>query len=288
MRDIDDFDLDRSIEQGWEQFVARLSEVLSVMDEGAELTLSTLEDGPEPPRIDFRSPTLGVITATVRGIGPHATAVLAAVGWPASGTVSWTQDDTDALADLTVRTLREVIGVTHPVFLSTDDPAGLLDPPVPREEWGRTEADQPILDRQDACAIVARDKTELDDLVARELSVVFGHDPVRDSDGDHAIRVGSTMVFVRVVPDGREIIVFSAIVHDVTGRSRAAEVLNDLNAESRWVRFALIRDRVFGSMSVLARPFVPAHLQQAVRELANVADAIDENLAETLNGRTTF
>jgi hypothetical protein len=83
-------------------------------------------------------------------------------------------------------------------------------------------------------------------------------------------------------------VIFAAVVHDVAGRSRAAEVLNDLNVEARWVKFQLIRDRVFVTISVLSRPFVPAHLHQAVRILSEVADGIDDALAAKLDGRTTF
>ena len=96
------------------------------------------------------------------------------------------------------------------------------------------------------------------------------------------------MIFLRTPADGQEIVVFAAVVHDVVGRSRAAEVLNDLNVEARWVKFQLIRDRVFASISVLALPFVPAHLHQAVRVLSDVADGIDDELAAKLDGRTTF
>ena len=81
---------------------------------------------------------------------------------------------------------------------------------------------------------------------------------------------------------------FAAVVHDVAGRSRAAEVLNDLNVEARWVKFQLVRDRVFVTVSVLARPFVPAHLHHAVKILAETADGIDNELAVKLGGRTTF
>jgi len=41
-------------------------------------------------------------------------------------------------------------------------------------------------------------------------------------------------------------------------------------------------------MSALARPFVPAHFHQVVHEVASVADSIDDHLAATLRGRTTF
>jgi hypothetical protein len=42
------------------------------------------------------------------------------------------------------------------------------------------------------------------------------------------------------------------------------------------------------TISVLSRPFVPAHLHQAVRILSEVADGIDDALAAKLDGRTTF
>ena len=117
---------------------------------------------------------------------------------------------------------------------------------------------------------------------------MFGYPPIHDNEGDVAIRVGSTMLFLRTSPDAQEVIVFAAVVHDVAGRSRAAEVLNDLNVAARWVKFQLVRDRVFVTVSVLARPFVPAHLHQAVKILAETADGIDDELAVKLGGRTTF
>ena len=128
----------------------------------------------------------------------------------------------------------------------------------------------------------------LEELIDAELADMFGYPPIRDAEGDIAIRVGSTMLFLRAAPDGQEVIVFAAVVHDVAGRSRAAEVLNDLNVEARWVKFQLVRDRVFVTVSVLARPFVAAHLRQAVMILAETADGIDDELAAKLNGRTTF
>jgi hypothetical protein len=140
----------------------------------------------------------------------------------------------------------------------------------------------------DAAATVASSQEHLNALVDEELSELFGHRPIRDSEGDVALRVGSTMLFLRTASDGAEIVVFAAVVHDVEGRSRAAEVLNDLNVHARWVKFQLIRDRVFVSLSVPARPFVAAHLRQAVRIMSDVADGIDNELATKLRGRTTF
>ena len=224
------------------------------------------------------------------------------------------QDDSDALAELAVSVLRDVFGVQHPVFLAPDQLAEVLQPnPTPiegaadgarREETGARpgrglgSALEPVdgrhrgtpveVDPEDLDATLPQSASHLSQLVDEELTSMYGHPPFRDTEGDVAIRVGSTMLFLRTSADGKEVVVFAAVVHDVSGRSRAAEVINDLNVESRWVKFQLIRDRVFASISVLALPFVPAHLHQAVRVLSDVADGIDEELASKLNGRTTF
>ena len=52
--------------------------------------------------------------------------------------------------------------------------------------------------------------------------------------------------------------------------------------------FHLVKDRVFASLSMLTQPFVPAHLHQAVRIMSDIADAIDDDLARKLGGRTAF
>ena len=108
-------------------------------------------------------------------------------------------------------------------------------------------------------AVLPADRDHLDALVETEMAAAFGHPPIRDEEGDIVIRVGSTLVFLRTAADAQDVVLFSAVVHDVAGgRSRATEVLNDLNVESRWVKFQLVRDRVFVITSVPAKPFVPA------------------------------
>ncbi len=306
--DIDDFDIDRSTDEAWTSFGERLSEVLSMMDEDAELRLGTLApDDDVSPYIAYDCPVLGRLVAEASSnavladdyqLAASQLARMEELGWMSpttegdsaseNFTSDWSQERTDDLATLSVATMREVYGVLHPVFLAPDHLADVLQPQGPPEPPYGARPTMLVPDSYDAQAVMPADAVALDLLVETELTRMYGHPPFRDSEGDFAIRVGSTMVFVRVTPDAREVIAFSAMVHDVTGRSRAAEVLNDLNAESRWIRFWLLRDKVFGSMSVLAQPFVPAHFHQVVREVASVSDSIDDHLAATLQGRTTF
>ena len=215
------------------------------------------------------------------------------------------QEESETLAELAVRALRDVFGVQHPVFLAPDQLAEVLQPDAADLRSSSKAEDSFVgrvleptrpqrrgssveIDPEDLTSTLPDGPGHLNQMVDAELTDMYGHPPFRDNEGDVAIRVGSTMIFLRTSSDGKEVTVFAAVVHDVAGRSRATEVLNDLNVESRWVKFQLVRDRVFASMSVLAQPFVPAHLHQAVRVVSDVADGIDEELAAKLDGRTTF
>lgn len=298
----EDFDIDRSTAQAWAEFQARLSEVISMIDDSGDLTIGTESESEDPaPYITFSSPARDRVrceAASNAALGEDFQLTVSQLqamesyGWspptaegPGPTANFWVEDSSeqsDRLAELAVEALRDVYGVQHPVFLSPDQLAEVLQPkPEPI-------AAGPEFDPDDVIATVPGSQEHLNDLVDEELTDMFGHHPIRDDEGDIAIRVGSTMLFLRTSSDGREIVVFATVVHDVAGRSRATEVLNDLNVDARWVKFQLIRDRVFVTLSVPARPFVPAHLQQAVRIMSEVADGIDEELAAKLNGRTTF
>jgi hypothetical protein len=314
MAEIDGFDLDRSTAQAWAEFEGRLAEVVSMIDDSGDLTIGTDTGGSERgPYVRFSSPsrdTLRAEAASNAELGEHFQlnaadlTVMEDLGWqpPAveHGPNFWAQvpqDESDRLAALAVAALRDVYGVQHPVFLAPDQLAEVLQPVGPHEDpviggpgGGPTPGSG--LERTarsvELRCILPRDRRHLNDLVDAELTALYGHPPIRDEEGDVAIRVGSTMIFLRTATDAQEVVVFAAVVHDLEGRSRAAEVLNDLNVEARWVKFQLVRDRVFVTYSVPARPFVAAHLHQAVAIMSDVADGIDDELAAKLKGRTTF
>ncbi len=300
MHELSDFDFDKATADAWAQFGERLAEVLGVIDDGGVLTIGTLSaKGSGSPYVRF----VHEIDAGVDRLRAEASGnanldpteqltvqqqeALSGLGWRrVDGEQNYihydNQDDCSGLAALAVTTLRDVFGVPHPVFLQPDDLAEILQP-APADVVGAQPLADPAL-----IATMPRDRAHLDEMVTTEITHMFGHDPLRDADGDIAIRVGSTMVFIRSTADAAELVLYSALVHDVEGRSRAMEVLNDLNTDSRYGRFALHRDRVFLTMSLLVRPFVPAHLHAAVRIISQIADAIDDELAAKLRGRTTF
>lgn len=302
MPDYDDFDLDRSTSEAWDAFEGRLAEVVSVMDDSSDLTIGSIASSAETvPFVRFSSIDRDTVRAEAASngvlgedfqLGPADLARLEDMGWrpptnegPRPTPNFWVEDDqerSDRLARLAVRALRDVFCIQHPVFLAPDQLAEILQPrPEPLEGYSD-------FDPEDVVATVPVSPEHLDDMIEAELAEMFGHQPLRDAEGDFAIRVGSTMLFLRTTAEHREIIVFACLVNDVEGRQRAMEVLSDLNTEVRLVKFHLIRDRVFATTSVFAHPFVPAHLHQAVRIMSEVADGIDDELATKLRGRTVF
>ena len=293
MTDYEHFDFDATQRGAWDEFTLRLEEVLSVMDSSADLTIS-VDGAPGTklrPGIRFTMVADAMVGAFVTGSDSgRATQAeaeaLAGLGWAAGEGGAFhaeaAQDALGGLAELATTTLSSVFGVVHPVFHEPDQLAEILQGQAP---WAPLTPRK--LSRKER-SVMPGSRAELDHLVDEELTRAFGHPPMRNVQGDVAIRVGSTMVFCRSTPDGEELLLFSALVHDVVGRSRACEVLNDLNVESRYGRFALHRDRVFVQVSVPAQPFVPVHLHQALRALSQIADGIDDELATKLGGRTTF
>lgn len=298
-----DFDLDRSTEQAWIEFQARLSEVISVIDDTDDLTIgtATADDDEIAPFLTFSAVSRDVIRAEAASnavlsddfqLTADQLAAMEALGWqpPTTDTDRPTgnfwleeeQEQSERISELAVCALRDVYGVQHPVFLAPDQLADIL---TPRAVPDGVETE---FDAEDVIATIPVNREHLDSMIEGELTEMFGHAPLRDFEGDIAVRVGSTMMFLRTSGDSREVTIFSTVVHEVEGRSRAAEVLNDLNADARWVKFQLTRDRVFVTYSLLVHPFVPAHLHQAVRIVSEVADGIDDELAAKLRGRTTF
>ncbi|PID53805.1 MAG: hypothetical protein CSB46_06015 [Micrococcales bacterium] len=295
-----DFDLDEVTDQAWRQFQGRLSEVISMIDETADLHIATVsaDDTDVAPEVSFHR-DVGDDDVRVEASGNAALseefrlsdeqiAQMVEVGWnpPTGGEQNfWVEDDqrdADRLAQLTVRALRDVYRVQHPVFLAPDLLAEIL---TPRDEPTGPPAEY---DAREVTVTVPVNRKHLEELVQTELTRMLGHPPIRDESDSIAIRVGSTMVFLRTTEDAKEVSIFASLVHDLAGRSRAAEVLNDLNVEARWVKFQMVRDRVFLTYSMFAQPFVPAHLRQAMSMVSKLADSIDNELASKLGGRTTF
>src|SRR4029453_6229000 len=167
MADIDDFDLDRSTAQAWAEFQNRLSEVISMIDDSADLTIGTESEGNGPPPfVRLSSRRQGMIRCEAAGnaalgddfqLSAELLGAMKRLGWhpPSAGGdpepdaqptqpsanfwIELPQGESDRLSELAVSALRDVYGVQHPVFLAPDHLAEVLKPtPAP------VEGDAPI------------------------------------------------------------------------------------------------------------------------------------------------
>src|SRR4249920_3610023 len=155
MADIDDFDLDRSIAQAWVEFQSRLSEVTSMIDDTADLTIGTTSEGKGPaPYVRLSSPRPGVIRCEAASnfvlgedfqLSAELLTAMERLGWQpptvpdheptiapihptANFWVELPQIESDRISELAVSALRDIYGVQHPVFLAPDKLAEALQP----------------------------------------------------------------------------------------------------------------------------------------------------------------
>ena len=188
-------------------------------------------------------------------------------GNPRQQAILWVelpQLESDRISELAVSALRDVYGVQHPIFrLPTSSPkcsAQLRHQSSLALRRGRgAGAGRPYADHATRPAAPER-------LVDAELAEMYGHRPIRDAEGDVAIRVGSTMLFLRTWgrSGGGDLRSRGARCRGSIASRRGAQRLErrgsvgEVSAHPR----PSLRDHV----GVVA-PFVPAHLHQAVRIL---------------------
>ena len=132
--------------------------------------------------------------------------------------------------------------------------------------------------------IVTGDDDALRAAVLRVLSTVLTEEIEPDTDGDVPIWVDDVLTYVVVDSRAGVVELTTYLVERIAGRTRAAEVLVDLQAQWPDARLELHQDRVTAVQRVPAHPLVPAHLARAVAVVAAlVPSALD--LATRLGGR---
>ena len=309
------FDLDRSTARAWSKFQARLADHVVDMEDDDLLLVeaeSSVDDEDEgaAPYVQFCAWDEDLVRCEVSSneyladehrLDSVGVQILKALGWsgptvgrddedPGEGSANFYIDversEADRLAVMTVRALREVFGVAHPVFLSAHN---LADDGEPASSLG-VPASQPSSedDPDEPIAVVARDREHLQELVDEALIPFFGHTPAHDEDDDVPVVAGSALVFVRVLKSYPAIQMFSELVSDVTDLERAAFEVAVLNRDVQFIKFVLIEDRVLAQLFLPAWPFAPKHVRAMLALMAETVDEVDDDLAVRVGGRRTL
>lgn len=190
----------------------------------------------------------------------------------------------DHLAAMIVTVFRDIWDVPHPSFLALHH-LGTDAEPVTTRTAEEPPAPAP-LDRY--LAIRPRDTEHLREVIAQTVTDILGHAPERDQDGDIVLRFGSALALVIANEAAPEIQLWAPLVRDISGRTRAAELVTDLNRRWPYLRFALYEDRLRVMIDMLADPFVPQHLADMIEHLGDFLGGVDEAFATHFGGALHF
>ncbi|QWZ09247.1 hypothetical protein KRR39_05525 [Nocardioides panacis] len=300
-------ELDRSTTLAWSAFRGRLADHVAAMQDDevalveAESSVGDADEGAAPyvqfcawgedlVRCELSS---NAYLAEAHRLDVSQVAALVEMGWilpthgpddeADSGSTNFHVDaervEADRLAVMTVRAFREVFGVAHPAFLSSDDVA-------------TTDAPRPALEEDaevdEALAVNPGDADHLRALVDAALVPLFGGLPEHDSDDDVPVVNGSGLVWVRVLDNAPVVQLFSALVHDVTDLERAAYEVAVLNRDVQFLKFLLLEDTVMAYLYVPALPFAPLHLRAMLDLMCRTVNRLDKDLATRVGGSLAF
>jgi len=185
----------------------------------------------------------------------------------------------EAVANLTVRTLAEILRVPYPGALQYEafDEGGNA---IALPELGLKIATR---------APEADNREDLSQLLLSTLKETTGiSDLEYDGDGDIGIRYGRALTFVRLIDDPLYVRIFSPILRDVEESPDIFARLNDFNASVTLMRFFFQNGVIYGIADISVAPFVRAHVVQAFVLFGYIIDGMDNLLQEEFGGRTAL
>lgn len=310
---------ERQADAAWRELRSQLADHLATMGEASHLVL-TVDVGAvderlagAPPYVQFLA--FGGLWMRAEAVSDHylderwtlgapGAARLRGLGWRPPTHDAWEEADegsanwfldreqtyVDEVADVAVRSLREVYGCAHPAFLSIEGdfaPAGIAAPRSAGalERTGGQDG-SPVEGTASEDRIAhPGDHAELLDQVRQTLEEANDAPVTTDSDGDFALRIGSSVLYVRVWESEPTVELFAELVVDVEDRAAARREVNALNRDTILGSCSLRGDIVRFRHVLCAMPFSSIQLRFVLARVASDLDERAEELAERVGGR---
>ena len=280
---------DGAVEQSWREFRIELANQLAAMDRddyfivgAASADLTSLS-----VTVDYQVSD-GHLVCVARCAGLAVDQVLLSrvhgQGWLPTGESDSVRTDmpvrfADRAAVLSAEFLRQVGGIQHPCFVYARDSEG----PVALRS---RSADVPLEAAVPTPPQVEfpTDYDELHTAISLALEWKYGTPPVTDEGGDFVLTLGTMQAFVLPDPERPQLRILVPLLTGVTGLTRAAEVLADLNSEYRFVRLTWDGDQVDAAIDLPTSPFSAQQLSDQLDCMAAFLDTIDEEFAQRFDG----
>lgn len=231
---------DDLVDESWREFRAALADHLATMADDDDLILAAASADLTalPVTLSYwRADGHVVCFARVDGLeaDPDLLGTAETDGWrpvgaeePDTVRLALPGSRVDQLAAVSVTMLRETGSVAHPSFVHAQTSAGPLQltaamagPPVEPAPHELPTHEHPS------------NPTELHDAVARTLAWKYGTTPVTDEDDDFLLTLDGFAAYVLPHPKQPQVRILVPLLLDVTGRTRAAEVLTELTRKGR-------------------------------------------------------
>ena len=291
----------------WEEFQERLARVLGKMAVDTFLIISARS--PEPDSGYFvqfaqggRSGFLAEAVSNkylsgTSALSPTQDEQMGDLGWmsPTPGSTvepnysrQWPMPvPYDEAARLAIRTLREVHGVVATSQLSYKSfargghefaqPSLGIDAEPSSKPKGESHRAMPTTDELRAL---------VESAVKKFLDI---EDVEHDADGDIPIRMGSAMVFVRVV-DGQPplVEVFSPVVWGIAPSPELLEAVNDINMRIKFGKVVWTGRQVMAGMDLSPARISADDIGFACLQVGSIADHFDDELKARFGGTTMF
>jgi hypothetical protein len=183
------------------------------------------------------------------------------------------QREADRAAVMTVRAMREVFSVIHPVWLD----AGGLEPAAvggePEEAVSVPAADQPLMPRS---------VEEVREAVDAAVAELYDEAPEWDDDGDLPLPTEHNVVWVSVNGTNPRVLLHCCLLVDVTDPAAALREVNRLNRQEFGLTFVLRDDKISVCREIAVHVVVPQVLKEEAERLLGQVDGWAAELADTL------
>ncbi|HEX6683966.1 MAG TPA: hypothetical protein VF062_14275 [Candidatus Limnocylindrales bacterium] len=304
-------DLGAKVTEAWRDFARALQGALPTLPAGSrlEVTLDPTASGTGDAvygvsvrKTDAGTTALAVGNASLPEgfrLDRASVARMVALGWSPPGVLAGSgdsfglassEDDSDAVATIVTRTLRDVYGAPHPAFLvyatrdGEDNALTVTQLASARHESSLDSAIPTI----ESVSLAGLDLAERVRIVVAALTKTDPDELAVDGDGDIGIRAGSAMVFVRVRDNPPLIDVFSPVLTEIEPSEKLFVKLSELTNRMPIGRLYCTSGTVWASVPVFGRDFQATHLSLAIQVMTGLADELDDRLHGEFGGKRFF
>ena len=177
--------------------------------------------------------------------------------------------DGTLLADIAVRTLRQVLGVPHPGFLEYEsfdaDGKRLSFPSLGLRKVMKTAK---LTSSKNLSAVLLATMRHITGIADLEV----------DEDGDVPVCYGSIVTFTSLAADGSHARIRAPLAVDVTPSSEMLIRINEVNTSTRYLRIVFGGTAIMAVTEVPLVPFVHEHFAAVFEEICRAGDTLSDAL----------